>query len=49
MIGCDGIFDRLTNSDVVNCIWDAATDLVSPNNKLEQFSPKVKKQMLPDK
>ena len=22
LIGCDGIFDKLTNNDVANCVWD---------------------------
>lgn len=27
MIGCDGIFDRLNNRDVVSTVWDSTLDL----------------------
>ena len=27
LIGCDGIFDRLNNREIVNQVWDATVDL----------------------
>ena len=31
VIGCDGIFDRLNNRDVVNTVWDATLELARGN------------------
>ena len=31
MIGCDGIFDKLNNRDVVNTIWDSTLELLKSN------------------
>lgn len=31
VIGCDGIFDRLNNRDVVNTVWDSTLDLIKPS------------------
>ncbi len=28
LMGCDGIFDRLNNRDVVNQVWDSTLDLI---------------------
>lgn len=28
MMGCDGIFDRLTNRDVVDTIWESTIDMM---------------------
>jgi len=28
MMGCDGIFDRLTNRDVVDTIWESTMDMM---------------------
>lgn len=28
LIGCDGIFDRMTNKDVISTVWESALDLV---------------------
>jgi len=27
VLGCDGIFDKITNNDAVMCVWKAAFDL----------------------
>ena len=27
MMGCDGIFDRLNNRDVVNQVWDSTVEI----------------------
>lgn len=32
LMGCDGIFDRLNNRDVVNQVWDSTLDLVKGNS-----------------
>jgi serine/threonine protein phosphatase PrpC len=39
MIGCDGIFDRLNNRDVVNTVWDSTLDLVKPGNNSRKSIP----------
>jgi protein phosphatase 2C family protein 2/3 len=31
LMGCDGIFDRLNNRDVVTQVWDSTLDLVKGN------------------
>ena len=28
LIGCDGIFDRLNNREIVNTVWDSTLELV---------------------
>jgi len=34
MIGCDGIFERLTNRDCVDVIWDRITEQINMNIKM---------------
>ena len=31
IMGCDGIFDRLSNKEVLQCAWNSVNDNVSPN------------------
>lgn len=26
VLGCDGIFDKMSNEDVVHCVWNSVTD-----------------------
>jgi len=26
VLGCDGIFDKMTNKDVVDCVWNSVKD-----------------------
>lgn len=33
LLGCDGIFDRLTNADCINAVWEATQDLFNENSK----------------
>jgi hypothetical protein len=28
-MGCDGIFDRLTNKDAISTVWENAVDMIS--------------------
>ena len=34
MIGCDGIFERLSNRDCVDAIWDRITEQINISNKM---------------
>lgn len=40
LIGCDGIFDKLTNNDVANCIWDE-TFLKGGFTNVHEFAAKA--------
>ena len=30
-IGCDGIFDRLSNREVIDTVWESASDIIRGN------------------
>lgn len=31
VLGCDGIFDKLSNEDTAECVWKTVTDFKAPN------------------
>ena len=33
IMGCDGIFDRISNEEIINCAWTILNNNNSPNNK----------------
>ena len=38
LIGCDGIFDRLTNREVINTVWDSSLELLYGSNNDQMSS-----------
>jgi len=39
LIGCDGIFDRLNNREIVNQVWESTTDLArNPSHSRKNMS-----------
>jgi serine/threonine protein phosphatase PrpC len=37
-IGCDGIFDKLSNKDIIDLIWKQSKDMVTNNNDVDIHS-----------
>jgi protein phosphatase PTC2/3 len=45
LIGCDGIFERMSNKQIIDCVWDRISeqttskqpDNISPPNRFGQF------------
>ena len=33
LIGCDGIFDRMNNKDVISTVWESTLDLIGTDGK----------------
>ena len=36
VMGCDGIFDKLSNSETISCVWNSAKDNKTQSNGLAQ-------------
>jgi len=43
LIACDGIYERLTNKDVVDCVWDRISEQTT-NRKPDILTPEHKNQ-----
>lgn len=41
LIGCDGIFERLNNDQIIKCVWDRITEQTT-KRQYDELSPPIK-------